>query len=417
MKIIKLSIFVLFLAALTLGLTACGSESGGGGTTATATGNGDNDGAGHEGHDKDSDQHADNDKDGDEHNHDATETSASVDRKKSPASKPRPRPSGSGSGSPKISFPSHRHDFGNIYEGTEVTHEFTVKNDGDGPLVISRVKASCGCTVPTKPEEAIEPGDTAQIKVIFNSKKRKGEQKKDISVFSNDPERPMMKLQIQANVIRQFWVDPERLYLGSLTKSQELEQKTLKVRWSEEVDVNVTNVTSSNPAIQIDRKPFTDERGSGVELNVKFVGGVAKLTQGAAGAPMQRISEVITVETDNPNFAKTPITINGNIIPEVTMRPRVLSFGVFSRDAKPVTKKVILTAARDFELSKPTVSSDLEFVEFEITEIRAGKQYQILAKLNPAAAPEGQFRKSITVKTNSGEFTDMKIPVFGKIKP
>ena len=80
--------------------------------------------------------------------------------------------------------------------------------------------------------------------------------------------------------------------------------------------------------------------------------------------------------------------------------------------AKPVTKKLIVTAAKDFDLSPPTVESELEYLSFDVKEIRKGKQYQISAVLDPSGAPEGQFRKNISIKTNSKEYGANDIPVF-----
>ena len=49
----------------------------------------------------------------------------------------------------KIAFDSKEHNFGRIQEkGGKVSFEFTFKNEGDSPLIIRHVEASCGCTVP-----------------------------------------------------------------------------------------------------------------------------------------------------------------------------------------------------------------------------------------------------------------------------
>ncbi|MFM7672052.1 MAG: DUF1573 domain-containing protein [Bacteroidota bacterium] len=42
------------------------------------------------------------------------------------------------------------------------------KNVGDKPLVVENATASCGCTVPSKPEKPIAPGETGEIKATFN---------------------------------------------------------------------------------------------------------------------------------------------------------------------------------------------------------------------------------------------------------
>lgn len=78
------------------------------------------------------------------------------------------------------------HDFGTIQEnGGKVSHTFVVKNEGDGPLVITRVIASCGCTTPEWTKEPIAPGKTGDVKVTYNPSGRPGQFAKTISVYSN----------------------------------------------------------------------------------------------------------------------------------------------------------------------------------------------------------------------------------------
>lgn len=85
-----------------------------------------------------------------------------------------------------IAAESVTHDFGTIQEDNgSVSHTFTVKNDGDAPLVITRVIASCGCTTPDWTKEPIAPGKTGEIKITFNPKGRPGPFTKTISVYSN----------------------------------------------------------------------------------------------------------------------------------------------------------------------------------------------------------------------------------------
>ena len=77
------------------------------------------------------------------------------------------------------------YDFGKAAEGTKVAYNFRFKNTGTKPLVISAAQASCGCTVPEKPEEPIQPGKTGILKVVFNTTGRPGPAHKTISVTSN----------------------------------------------------------------------------------------------------------------------------------------------------------------------------------------------------------------------------------------
>jgi hypothetical protein len=86
-------------------------------------------------------------------------------------------------------------DFGKVAEGEIVTYNYRFVNTGKKPLVVTNASASCGCTVPEKPEKPIEPGDTGFIKVKFDSNKRVGMAHKTVTVSSNaEPAFPELLL-------------------------------------------------------------------------------------------------------------------------------------------------------------------------------------------------------------------------------
>jgi hypothetical protein len=98
-----------------------------------------------------------------------------------------------------IEFVSLEHDFGTIKDGEKVFWNFRFTNTGNAPLLINRVKADCGCTVPDYPRTPIAPGEEGKIKVTFDSKGRMGRQIKQVTVLSNS-ERPTNVLTIRAIV-------------------------------------------------------------------------------------------------------------------------------------------------------------------------------------------------------------------------
>ncbi|MFT4601610.1 MAG: hypothetical protein ACI857_001793 [Arenicella sp.] len=63
-----------------------------------------------------------------------------------------------------------KHDFGNVFYPSDNKFTFKFKNTGTVPLVIDKAKASCGCTIPNKPEEPIMPGQIGELDVIFRPK-------------------------------------------------------------------------------------------------------------------------------------------------------------------------------------------------------------------------------------------------------
>jgi len=70
---------------------------------------------------------------------------------------------------PVMSFEKAEHDFGTIEQGTPQETVFKFTNTGNGPLIITDAKSSCGCTVPEYPKNTpIAPGDTGEMLVKFN---------------------------------------------------------------------------------------------------------------------------------------------------------------------------------------------------------------------------------------------------------
>lgn len=90
-------------------------------------------------------------------------------------------------------------DYGTIAQNDNGVRTFTFTNRGRAPIVISKVKTSCGCTVPTYPKQAILPGESATIDIKYATN-RIGTFSKTITVFSNADE-PQKKLRIKGNVI------------------------------------------------------------------------------------------------------------------------------------------------------------------------------------------------------------------------
>ena len=89
-----------------------------------------------------------------------------------------------GQDGPKIEFKQETINYGEVVKGEDDgirVFEFT--NTGNAPLIITAVKSSCGCTVPTKPSEPIMPGKSDKITVKYNM--NPGPISKTITVESN----------------------------------------------------------------------------------------------------------------------------------------------------------------------------------------------------------------------------------------
>ena len=85
----------------------------------------------------------------------------------------------------KADFPEVMHDFGDVKEGSVVNHTFKFTSTGKVPLIMKDATSTCGCTVPDFPKDPLSPGESAEIKVKFNTENKEGHQSKVITVFTN----------------------------------------------------------------------------------------------------------------------------------------------------------------------------------------------------------------------------------------
>lgn len=94
------------------------------------------------------------------------------------------------------------HDFGAFNEDLgAVDAVFQFVNDGDQPVRVLDARATCGCTRPQVPSEAIAPGDTGEIKVTYLAQGRPGRFSKNIYVRTSDNPTEQRTLVVKGTVI------------------------------------------------------------------------------------------------------------------------------------------------------------------------------------------------------------------------
>lgn len=98
-----------------------------------------------------------------------------------------------------IKWVSTTHDFGTIKKDVPVEHEFEFTNTGSEPLLISSVKASCGCTVTDYTTTQIQAGEKGYVKATYNAATL-GAFTKSVTVTANT-ETGVVQLFIKGEVI------------------------------------------------------------------------------------------------------------------------------------------------------------------------------------------------------------------------
>ena len=100
----------------------------------------------------------------------------------------------------KFNWNNTSYDFGKIEQSKPVKAKFSFTNTGDKPLIITSVKASCGCTVADYTEGEILPGQKGKVTATYNAAKA-GIFNKTVTVNANVDGDPIL-LKLKGEVVK-----------------------------------------------------------------------------------------------------------------------------------------------------------------------------------------------------------------------
>jgi hypothetical protein len=130
-------------------------------------------------------------------------------------SEPERAPAGPRHG-PKAVADATEATLGKIERSEQFAHVFTVRNEGEAPLQLSRGGSSCKCTVASVPEDPVPPGGEAKIRVGANASVKdeplkKGRISEQAWIRTNDPEHQKITFSLAATCIRRLAAAPEEI--------------------------------------------------------------------------------------------------------------------------------------------------------------------------------------------------------------
>ncbi len=128
---------------------------------------------------------------------------------------------------PTMDFEKETHDFGELKEGPKETYVFHYTNNGTEPLIVTKAKGSCGCTVPN-PTPALNtpvmPGQSGSITVAYNTKNRVGTFTKSVTLDTNikdeDGNPTQVRIYIKGKVVKVEMEETMPLSTPSIVEEQ-----------------------------------------------------------------------------------------------------------------------------------------------------------------------------------------------------
>lgn len=141
-------------------------------------------------------------------------------------------------------------NFGDIYSGSKITRNVTIKNIGTDTLNISKVAASCGCTAALASSHHIAPNDTAAITITFNSGAYRGTLTKSVNIASNDSVAPAMNVNFTVAIKTVIESTPQFLYFNKVRIDSPV-TKSLRLKNTTSVSITILKATSKDSQLTV----------------------------------------------------------------------------------------------------------------------------------------------------------------------
>ena len=335
---------------------------------------------------------------------------------------------------PEITWLTSSHNFGAFDESTgPVCYDFRFVNTGDAPLTVLAARASCGCTRPLYPSEAVAPGDTASVSVAYNPEGRPGRFNKSVSVETDAVNQPKTKLTIRGVVIGaassvagQYPVDMGVLKFnkGAVMFGQ-VERPHLKT-----VFTNAYNRSSDSIRPRVVTKP----RYVDIAFEPKTVGPGEQLTvisyfRSAEATDWGLVEDSVIISTGAGQFALPFTAIVKEDFSSLTDDDRAkapvaalsetnVDFGIISAASGPVSRTVTLTNRGQSALEVRrlyTVDRGVT-VTIDHDTLKKGKTAIITVTADPSQLPDKILNARISLITNDPTNPNQTLRALAEIK-
>jgi hypothetical protein len=303
---------------------------------------------------------------------------------------------------PQIQFDQETVDYGEVLQGTEATRIFTMRNQGKGILRIIDVNTTCECAVMLPEKREIPPGGSVEMKVTFKTGSLTGPQHKTISVRSNDPNRLVVILHLNARVNPVFVFDPPMLNFGELPRGTEVSRE-ISMRETQGKPFAVEAVTASIPSLRVEAIPDGD------------AGGAIRRFKAALAPDRTPGSFVASIafKVDRPDIKPT-LVAQGSVTGRVSVLPESLFFGT-ARQGQALPQQSVVVRSRDASpVDIQSVDTGVPWLKATVIPLEQSKAYRIDLVVDPLPPP-GRFEQAVRIAT-SDSATPYVVTVSGVVR-
>ncbi|MEO9804851.1 MAG: DUF1573 domain-containing protein [Reichenbachiella sp.] len=319
----------------------------------------------------------------------------------------------------RLEFLISDYDFGEIKEEAgPAIYEFEFKNTGTAPLIISNVKASCGCTTPGWSKEPVMPGMQGFVKVQYNPKNRPGSFRKSLTITTNgDP--AVVQAYIKGKVIPKVKSLEEQMTVkigNTRFKNRSVNMGRITTEKKVEKSFDVYNDSADTLTLtgKYDAPDFIKLTFSNLELPPKQVGRVTISYDPIHDDNLGYNNHGIQFYTNEESAAQKKINVLATIseyfppisgeelakAPKLAITDRLQDLGQVKAGSRTVAEFVLTNHGKSSLNIRKVKSNCACFVsELAKYDIKPGRS-QTLKAIFDATDRKGNQNKSITIYSN-----------------
>ncbi len=301
---------------------------------------------------------------------------------------------------PVIKVETPVHDFGTVWVGPKLQHTYIIKNEGKKTLKIENIRPACGCTITGKYPTTIAPGESGEFPFSTDSTRLRGKFEKGITIISNDPVMPNLRLKLRGEVKRYVEMVPPNVYFGKISKP---EAQTRVLQITNNADKPLEIELAKLPKGNIDAKLVTTTPGQAYELHV------------TATPPFNTgiLYKRISLKTNMEAQKTLNVDVRGSIPARLEVNPSILNVSAPRgqvRDLQVSTRTIKFTNYGDTPVRLLEATVDDPSIKLKVIEQREGKRYSVEVQFPPGYNVPSRGR-TITLKTDDKARASIAVPV------
>lgn len=154
------------------------------------------------------------------------------------------------SAQPKLAIDSMTVDLGDMYSGQIRTGHIVLRNIGTQPLKILHVQPSCGCTTVRQPKSELQPNESDEVEVSFNSMLYRGPVEKYVNIETNDPLSQYVAVKLVGTVKEELspTSNSYSVWMGNVTVGKKIEQP-ITFRNVSDRSISILKITSTSSSV------------------------------------------------------------------------------------------------------------------------------------------------------------------------